>query len=462
MFSPLFRCVPRSWRRQMFIVNTQTYNVIQLAIGFFLIFSAFNSSSFIEETVISSVADQGGKVTKHSGYISLAIVYGFFTFCNFLAAPVTLFLGARWSLVLGGITYTLFQVGFLFLNTPFLYISSALLGFGAAVIWTAQGNYLTLNSTEETAAKHSGIFWAISQACLSCGGLFLFFVFNTESETISQSTMHIIYGVFTAVSIAGTVLLALLRMPSNVDDTTEISPSLPPPTQEAPLTQLELLKSTLQLCKTKRMLLLIVAFMYTGLQLSFWSGIYPSCIAFTKQLASNTKPIVALNAITQGLGQATGGFLFGLLSSKTSVLGRDKIVMLGTTINMVVFAGIYLNFPQSAPLHSNNDVGIIRPQAWLALICGYLLGFADACWNTQIFTFLISNYPKQSAQAFSLFKFWQSLLTCFAFFYGTVFNLNIQLLMLVVGSLVGCICFKFAEQLSSSETSLTRTDVHTD
>lgn len=54
------------------------------------------------------------------------------------------------------------------------------------------------------------------------------------------------------------------------------------------------------------MLFLIVAFMYTGIELSFWSGIYPSSIGFTEKLHSNTKIIVALNAITQGLGQATG------------------------------------------------------------------------------------------------------------------------------------------------------------
>lgn len=125
---------------------------------------------------------------------SLAIIYGFFTFCNFLAAPIVLFLGARWSLVFGGITYGLFQAGFLFLNVPYLYLSSAILGFGAAVIWTAQGKYLTLNSTEDTAGKHSGIFWAISQACLSCGGIFLFFVFSSETDKINTSTIHMIYG----------------------------------------------------------------------------------------------------------------------------------------------------------------------------------------------------------------------------------------------------------------------------
>jgi len=441
-------------------MHGQTYNVIQLGIGFFLIFFAFNSASFIEQTVIDSFVGDG-KLQQHAGYISLAIIYGFFTFSNFLAAPVVLFLGARWSLVLGGVTYALFQAGFLFLNAPYLYISSAVLGFGAAVIWTAQGKYLQLNSTEETAGKHSGLFWAISQFCLTCGGIFLFFVFNDESHEspkISESTIHIIYGVFTSVNIAGIVMLALLRMPSTIDENTEIAPSLPS-SQEPQLSQLDLLKSTLKLCTTKRMLLLIVAFAYTGIELSFWSGIYPTCIASTLQLASNTKKIVALNAITQGIGQATGGFLFGMLSSKTSKLGRDRIVFLGTIINLIVFAGVYLNFPSAAPLHKTSDIGIITPQVSIALICGFLLGFADACWNTQIFTYLISNYPDQSAQAFSLFKFWQSLLTCFAFFYGSVFNLNVQLLMLTVGSIIGCISFYFAEQLSVSGTSLTQ---HTD
>lgn len=49
-------------------MNSQTYNVLQLGIGFFLIFFAFNSASFIEETVIASVAEEG-HIDKHAGYI---------------------------------------------------------------------------------------------------------------------------------------------------------------------------------------------------------------------------------------------------------------------------------------------------------------------------------------------------------------------------------------------------------
>jgi hypothetical protein len=63
---------------------------------------------------------------------SLAIIYASFTVLNFSAAPIIARIGTRWALVLGGISYALFQAGFLFLNRWFLFASSAFLGLGAA------------------------------------------------------------------------------------------------------------------------------------------------------------------------------------------------------------------------------------------------------------------------------------------------------------------------------------------
>ncbi|KAH7697892.1 Ion channel regulatory protein [Aphelenchoides avenae] len=155
--------LPRTCRRMCRPAHSHTFNVTQLGIAFFFVFFAFNSQGFIEQTVVDTYASRG-LISKHAGYYSLAIIYFVFTFANFFAAPIVGKLKAKWSMVVGALTYGIFQAGFLFLNEPFLYISSALMGIGAAVIWTAQGKYLSLNSSEETAGKHSGIFWAISQA----------------------------------------------------------------------------------------------------------------------------------------------------------------------------------------------------------------------------------------------------------------------------------------------------------
>ncbi|KAI6216802.1 UNC93-like protein MFSD11 [Aphelenchoides fujianensis] len=212
------------------------------------------------------------------------------------------------------------------------------------------------------------------------------------------------------------------------------------------ITQTELLKSSFRLLSTEAIVFLMITSAYSGIVLSFWSGIFPSCIGFTRRLHENTRMIVAFNAIFTGVGQATGGFLFGILSSKTRLLGRGPVVVAGTCIHLLVFFGVYVNFPAVAPLSPNDEVGMIEPQVWITLACGFFLGFGDALLNTQIFSLIISEYPKQTAQVFSLNKFFQHLLTCAAFVYGARLRLDAQLLMLGVGGTVGCVAFLLCER----------------
>ena len=106
----------------------------------------------------------------------MSIIYGTFTLANFIAAPVVGILGAKWAMVIGIACYVVFQVGFLFLNEVYLYISSAVLGIGAAsrsfvycvllillVLWTGQGTYLSMNCTEKTTGRNSAMLWALSE-----------------------------------------------------------------------------------------------------------------------------------------------------------------------------------------------------------------------------------------------------------------------------------------------------------
>lgn len=59
--------------------------------------------------------------------------------------------------------HRIFIGGFLWPHTVILYLTSVLIGVGAALIWTGQGNYLTLMSTQKTMSRNSGIFWAMLQ-----------------------------------------------------------------------------------------------------------------------------------------------------------------------------------------------------------------------------------------------------------------------------------------------------------
>lgn len=47
------------------------------------------------------------------------------------------------------------------------------------------------------------------------------------------------------------------------------------------------------------------------------------------------------------------------------------------------------------------------PMAWVALLCSLLLGFGDACFNTQIYSMLGGAFASNSVAAFAVFKFTQ-------------------------------------------------------
>lgn len=55
------------------------------------------------------------------------------------------------------------MVSFLWPTNWLLYSVSALLGVGAAIIWTAQGAFLSKCSDESTMSRNSGLFWAMLQ-----------------------------------------------------------------------------------------------------------------------------------------------------------------------------------------------------------------------------------------------------------------------------------------------------------
>lgn len=61
------------------------------------------------------------------------------------------------------IWFSMFLASFLWPTTFLLYFMSAVIGFGASVIWTGQGLYLTLNSDSSTMSRNSGVFWALLQ-----------------------------------------------------------------------------------------------------------------------------------------------------------------------------------------------------------------------------------------------------------------------------------------------------------
>jgi MFS transporter, NAG-T family, sugar:H+ symporter len=113
-------------------------------------------------------------------------------------------LGHRWSLVVGGCTYTVYVAANIYPLAYVLLPASAVIGMGAAVIWTAQGAYLSDNSSVTTLGLFSGVFWFFFQCNYVIGPL-------TAAQLINDEVPeYILYSVLTVVCMLGTLSFFLL------------------------------------------------------------------------------------------------------------------------------------------------------------------------------------------------------------------------------------------------------------
>ncbi|KQK76196.1 UNC93-like protein MFSD11 isoform X2 [Amazona aestiva] len=206
-------------------------------------------------------------------------------------------------------------------------------------------------------------------------------------------------------------------------------------------------KKSIKLSFTQEMMLLSVTTAYTGLELTFFSGVYGTCIGAVNRFGSEAKSLIGLSGIFIGVGEILGGGIFGLLSKK-SRFGRNPVVMLGIVVHFLAFYLIFLNMPNDAPIapmEGTDDTAYMIPSKNVAIFCSFLLGLGDSCFNTQLLSILGFLYSEDSAPAFAIFKFVQSICAAVAYFYSNYFLLQWQLLIMVVVGFFGTITFFLVE-----------------
>ncbi|XP_014290240.1 UNC93-like protein MFSD11 isoform X2 [Halyomorpha halys] len=416
-------------------MDKRLFNVLHLGLGFMFVFTAFQTLGNIERTILESVTKDDPSFNGNA-YISLAVIYTFFALGNWLSPSLIASIGPRMSMVIGSFTYLLFIASFFKPMTWLLYFASVIMGLGASIIWTGQGNYLTLNSDDTTMSRNSGVFWALLQCSMLFGNFFVYMAFN--DPVIEQSTRLLVTIVLSALCGLGCIFMLLLR------PAVSASGIVVPQRNAGPI---QAFVEAVSLMRQKEMVLLCVTFFYTGLELSFFSGVYGSCIGATLNISDNPKQLVGLSGILIGIGEIAGGLLFGLLSSKTARFGRDPIVLLGFVVHIATYFCIFLNLPDSSPLKETTDNAIIKSSGYLAIACSFLLGFGDSCFNTQIYAAIGTIFSEESAPAFAVFKFTQSIAAAAAFFYSNAIGLYIQLGILIATAVLGTVTFCWTERI---------------
>uniref|UniRef100_A0A673XH32 UNC93-like protein MFSD11 n=1 Tax=Salmo trutta TaxID=8032 RepID=A0A673XH32_SALTR len=407
------------------------YNVVILGLGFLFIFTAFTTCGNIEQTIVKSLDND---TFTGSGYHSLGIIYGIFSFSNLLAPTVVAIIGPQFTMFFSGILYSGYVAVFITPSTWSFYFTSVLIGIGAAMLWTAQGHFLVENSDASTINRNTGMFWALLQCSMLFGNLYIYFDWNGRRIISDRSRKTIFIGLL-VTSVLGTLSFLALRK------------TLPP--EEEMLNEEEG-----QPLLSSRMMLQCVVIV--GLELSFYSGVYGTCIGATTEFGAAAKGLIGISGIVVGIGEIVGGGVFGLVC-KNNRFRRTSVVFLGMVVHFVAFYLIYLNIPDDAPVvlkTSTLNKPYLTPSISIALLCSFLLGLGDSCFNTQLYSILGRVYAEQSAPAFAIFKFIQSIFAAVAFFYSGYLLLTWQLLIMVILGFTGTLCFFMVERIQNFSVDL--------
>uniref|UniRef100_A0A3Q1ERI1 Major facilitator superfamily domain containing 11 n=1 Tax=Acanthochromis polyacanthus TaxID=80966 RepID=A0A3Q1ERI1_9TELE len=417
-------------------------NIIVLGFGFMFMFTAFQTCGNIEQTVIKSF---NSSEFHGSGYTSMSIIYGVFSASNLIAPSVVTVIGPQLSMFFSGLLYSAYIAMFIHPYTWSFYTASVLVGIGAAVLWTAQGNVLAINSTDSTIGRNSGIFWALLQFSLFFGNLYIYCAWHGHVH-ITDKDRQTVFISLTVISLVGCFLFFLIRKPD---------PESSPVNSEVTESLLEPESIEIKACKmfvSKEMLLLSVSIGYTGLELTFYSGVYGTCIGAMTRFGQDAKSLIGISGICIGIGEILGGGVFGLLN-KDNRFGRNPVVLLGLITHYVAFYLIFLNIASDAPIapEAGTDLqSYISPNVGVALLCSFLLGLGDSCFNTQLLSIIGFLFRDNSAPAFAVFKFIQSIMAALAFYYSNYLLLHWQLLILVIAGFLGSVTFFVAEGVAQS------------
>eukprot|EP01102_Stenamoeba_stenopodia_P002527 TRINITY_DN1236_c0_g1_i1.p1 TRINITY_DN1236_c0_g1~~TRINITY_DN1236_c0_g1_i1.p1 ORF type:complete len:472 (+),score=74.47 TRINITY_DN1236_c0_g1_i1:70-1485(+) len=414
------------------------FDHLHMTFSFFLVYTAFSAIQNLESTINHQ---------EGLGSASLAVLYLVLCAACFLAPLIVSWLGSKYSIVLAFVFQCLFVAANIKPTWYTLIPASALLGFGAAFLWAAEGSYLTWcalsyarmrGETDEksTQGLFNGIFFGIFQMTQIIGNLLSSLVLGS-SVGPSESTQTTLFVVFLCTAAAGTALSALLRPQTTTtnDDTNstgrlldeEHSSSINSSGSSRPNVKEQLL-STVKLMRKPKMFMLLPIFYYCGLEQAFAWGDFTSNVIAPSVGKQNIGFVMA----TFGAADVLGSLISGRVSDR---IGRLPIISIAALMQFSIAITLAMYTPPS------NAFG---PLIAMAVVWG----FADGIWNTLLNAMLGAMFTKHTAPAFSNLKLFQSAAVSAAFFYGPHVEFGTKL-SIVSGSLVfGMICLFVASLLN--------------
>nr|CDJ87836.1 Protein of unknown function DUF895 domain containing protein [Haemonchus contortus] len=401
--------------------------IVLLGLGQMCIFTGYDSQSFVAESVLHSVnSREPTRIDAFAGYYGQATCYAAYMTACLFAPSILRILSAKWTLFFGSVCFTVYQIGFLYLNNIYYYTSCAVMGMGFALYYCGHGAYLTSHSTKKTLEQNSAIAWTIACLCMIVGSGILAGVFSMNTNPVvpvelwtnatdnlpkhggayRQFTEHeirLMYGAFAVVTFCANLIFAFT--PSReVDDCIEGKQ-----TKVQEITFREEMNLIRNIFVDKRMVILTPLFIHLGLYTSFWVSVYPTSLVFTKSLSAHIY-LPAYYSAAVGIGEVAMGVIISTISKRIKGFGLEPTMFIAFGLTTCLMAVILISVPKWATVRLTDEPSwIIQPHVLLSTVIAFFIGTADSCVNNLRNIICALALPDKRAQAFAISKFYQAL-----------------------------------------------------
>nr|XP_051710134.1 protein unc-93 homolog A [Oryctolagus cuniculus] len=429
-------------------------NILVVSSGFLLLFTAYGGLQNLQ----SSLHSEAGL-----GVATLGTLYGGVLLSSTCLPPLLIRkLGCKWTMAVSMCGYVAFSLGNFHASWYTLVPTSILLGLGAAPLWSAQSTYLTVlgNTHAERAGKlgkdvvnqYFGIFFLVFQSSGVWGNLISSLVFGqtptaeslpeeqlascgasdclmatASSNSTQQPSQRLIYtllGIYTGSGVLAVLLLAVFLEP--IEDAAQSGGGEKPPPVWSTLL------STFRLFRDKRLCLLSLLPLYSGLQQGFLSGEYTrSYVTCALGIQSVGYVMICFSATN-----ALCSLLYGKISQFT---GRAALYVLGAVTQLSCILALLLWKPRPAQ------------QALFFLLAG-LWGLADAVWQTQNNALYGVLFEKHKEAAFAGYRLWEALGFVTAFGYSAFLCVSVKLYILLAVLTVTMAAYGTVERMEARKT----------
>ena len=100
---------------------------------------------------------------------------------------------------------------------------------------------------------------------------------------------------------------------------------------------------------------LSLAFLYSGLEVSFWAGVLPSSISFTQHLGHQRKSLMGLASIMISIGSMVGGLLLISFKDLVNKRGRNMVIIFGLVVHITAYILSFLYLAHLSPMGDTNQ-----------------------------------------------------------------------------------------------------------